>query len=107
MKKIIILLMIATFVFSACGDSKPSKDAAVKAMMIKIDKSSEADKATKDEVKFVKKLVKCTIEKAYKDLSKKSLDAIVDSKVSLTDLNDKIVGKQNDILDKASNKCAS
>lgn len=106
MKKIIILAMIATFVFSACGESKPSKSAAIDAIMVKIDKSSEADKASENEVKFAKKLFKCAIESSYKDLSKKSLDVIVDEKVALIKLNKKLSEDQNDIIDKAMNKCA-
>ena len=106
MKKIMILAMVAIFAFSACGESKPSKASVVDAMMIKIEKSSEADKASKTEVEFAKKLFKCAIESSYKDLSKKSLDSIVDEKVALINLNKKLSDDQNDIIDKAMNKCA-
>lgn len=97
--------MVATFVFSACGDSKPSKDAVTKAMYEKFEKSPDGKKASDSEIKFMRKFVKCTIDKSYDDLSTKTLELIADKNVKIDDLNDKIKGKQNDILDKASNKC--
>lgn len=107
MKKITILVLVAMFALSACSSGKPSKDETVKAFLKKVEKSDAAKDASDEELAFVKKIIKCTLEEAYDDLNEKTLKYIVDEDVSIEEVDKKVTGKQNDILEKASTKCSA